>query len=344
MSQETPQAPEQTTPSDASLAQMTPLSVSEQARIRRELRKQKVGQGADRLRKITQTQRTAAGFNKDYKDDPAIQPSLTPANTTTVPEDSTASDPAEIDISEHYYKPSPNIRDVPNTFTPPTPPSNEFTLDDAQLMQMLNPSFFPGSTPSGAFPGGPAGPAGQGMDANDPILQMMQQMMGAGAGGMPGGPGIGGGKDGLPPDLLNTMFGDQPQVPESPYAKWWKVLHVVCSVLLGIYAVFTASSAERWTGSKVQRVKFEEEEKIATAVLVFCDYGTGATIHEIRPGGKGRSATGCDPDDYCSIPAAGDREDIDHYFALRLHVFDGVARFSDLDIYYRYGRIHQLLA
>lgn len=46
----------------------TALSASEQARLRRERRKAKVGQGADRLKKITQTQK-GPGFDTSYADD-----------------------------------------------------------------------------------------------------------------------------------------------------------------------------------------------------------------------------------------------------------------------------------
>ncbi|KAF3910688.1 hypothetical protein ABW21_db0207192 [Orbilia brochopaga] len=101
---------------------------------------------------------------------------------------------------------------------------------------------------------------------------MMQQMLG---GSMPGmdGAGLGNGtaKDGgggLPPDVLGSMLNaaaagggaEQVEAVESPYARWWAVVHVLCSILLGIYAVWTLP--ERFTGTKVQRVTFEEHAKI----------------------------------------------------------------------------------
>ncbi|RVD82268.1 uncharacterized protein DFL_006700 [Arthrobotrys flagrans] len=262
MSDSTPEVPEATTPSDASLAQMTPLSVSEKARIRRELRKAKVGQGADRLRKITQTQRTAAGFDEDYKkDDIDVSPS--PAPRTTV---ENVSD-RELDISEHFYQPTNHPRDVPNNILPPTPPSqSEFSLDNDQIAQMMQGHPLFGVPPPGTSPFG-AGPP-QDM-TNDPLLQMMQQMLG-GAGGMPGMPppgadGSGAGAGGIPPDLLSAMLGggaglEQPAPQESPYAKWWALLHVLCSVLLGVYAVL--SLPLRFTGTKEERVQHEETQKI----------------------------------------------------------------------------------
>ncbi|KAK6345565.1 hypothetical protein TWF718_007476 [Orbilia javanica] len=262
MSDSTPEVPEATTPSDASLAQMTPLSVSEQARIRRELRKAKVGQGADRLRKITQTQRNAAGFKEDYKkDDADVSPS--PAPRTTV---ENVSD-QELDVSEHFYKPANRPRDVPNKISPPTPPSqSEFSLDNDQIAQMMQGHpLFGAPPPPGASPFG-AGPQDM---ANDPLFQMMQQILG-GAGGMPGMPppgadGAGAGAGGLPPDLLGAMLGagagaEQPAPQVSPYAKWWAFLHVLCSVLLGIYAVL--SLPLRFTGTKEERVQHEGTQKI----------------------------------------------------------------------------------
>ncbi|EPS44973.1 hypothetical protein H072_1065 [Dactylellina haptotyla CBS 200.50] len=264
----TPQAPEQTTPSDESLAQMTPLSVSEQARIRREMRKQKMGKGADRLRKITQTQRTAAGFGDGYKkDEPQLQDSPTPAPRPATFSDLSDTDP---EVSDHFYQPVSNrIRDAPNSIPPPTPPSqSEFALRDDQIAQMMmqgNPLF-----------GTPGGGATPGDMANDPLLQMMQQMLG----GMPGGPlgGPPGGPDGsgggIPPELLSSMLGggfgpggptagDQPQQQqpeEAPFAKWWKLLHVLCSMLLGVYAVLNLPG--RYTGSKADRLRFEDAPKI----------------------------------------------------------------------------------
>ncbi|KAF3911410.1 hypothetical protein ABW20_dc0103170 [Dactylellina cionopaga] len=277
----TPQVPEQTTPSDASLAQMTPLSVSEQARIRRELRKAKVGQGADRLRKITQTQRTAAGFKGEYKDESELSVQSTPTPASRTPTVESLSD-TDIDISDHFYQPPNRPRDVPNAFTPPTPPSQtEFSLDNDQIAQMMqnHPLFGPpggaaaggpqfGSPPFGGSPfGGPEGPGGPGMDMNDPMLQLMQQMLGAaGAGGADGKDGGGG----IPPDLLNSLLagaggpGGPPGAPqesvESPYAKWWTVVHILCSVLLGVYAVL--SLPERYTGTKAERLRFGETGNI----------------------------------------------------------------------------------
>ncbi|KAF3113161.1 hypothetical protein TWF569_001448 [Orbilia oligospora] len=265
MSDSTPEVPEATTPSDASLAQMTPLSVSEQARIRRELRKAKVGQGADRLRKITQTQRSAAGFQEDYKnDDVDISPSPAPRATVENISDQ------ELDVSDHFYQPNNRPRDVPNRILPPTPPSqSEFSLDEDQLAQMMQAGGLFGAPPQpGASPFG-AGPP-QGMES-DPLLQMMQQMLG-GAGGMPGmpppgaGAGAGGaGAGGLPPDLLSAMLGgaagpEQPAPQESRYTKWWAFLHILCSVVLGVYAVL--SLPQRYTGTKEERIQHEGAQKI----------------------------------------------------------------------------------
>ncbi|KAK6535444.1 hypothetical protein TWF694_001904 [Orbilia ellipsospora] len=259
MSDSTPNVPEQTTPSDASLAQVTPLSVSEQARRRRELRKAKVGQGADRLRKITQTQRTAAGFGEDYKKD-EIQ-------TTPTPRSGTLSDVSDTDpdVSEHFYKPtSYRIRDEPNAIPPPTPPSQtEFSLDNDQIAQMM--------MQGGGLFGTPTGGATPGDMANDPIFMMMQQMLGAAAAN--GGPGVGKeGADGggIPPELLNSMLGGGfgaggPEIPQevaqgSPFAKWWAVIHVLCSILLGVYAVL--SLPDKFTGTKEDRLKFADTPKI----------------------------------------------------------------------------------
>ncbi|EWC47588.1 hypothetical protein DRE_03208 [Drechslerella stenobrocha 248] len=272
MSDTTPNVPEQVTPSDTSLAQMTPLSVSEQARIRRELRKQKVGKGADRLRRITQTQRASAGFDDGYKDDATL------AQATPSAEDAFSSD-GGLDVSEHFYKPTNRARDSPNVFTSPTPPplfpqqqqqqqqqaqqaQNEFTLDNDQFSQMmLNHPMFGGAA---AGPG--AAPT---LDpANDPIMQMMQQMLGGGA-FPPGADGSGnaaGAGGGVPPELLSGLLGaaaaggEQPETRESRFAKWWSVLHILCSVLLGVYAALTLP--ERFTGTKSERIRYEGQAKI----------------------------------------------------------------------------------
>ncbi|KAF3914227.1 hypothetical protein AA313_de0201737 [Arthrobotrys entomopaga] len=259
MSDSTPQVPEQTTPSDASLAQITPLSVSEQARIRREMRKAKVGRGADRLRKITQTQRTAAGFPEDYKKDDV------PIQTTPTPRSGTLSDLSDTDpeVSEHFYKPtSYRIRDEANVIPPPTPPSqNEFSLDNDQIAQMM--------MQSGGLFGTPGGGATPGDTANDPILMMMQRMLAAN-----GGPGVGKeGADGggIPPELLNSMLGggfgaggpeqqQQEAAPESRFAKWWAVIHILCSVVLGVYTVM--SLPDKFTGAKEDRLRFAGTPKI----------------------------------------------------------------------------------
>ncbi|KAJ6260210.1 hypothetical protein Dda_4434 [Drechslerella dactyloides] len=271
-----PTVPEQATPSDASLAQMTPLSVSEQARIRRELRKQKVGQGADRLRRITQTQRTAAGFGEGYNKDAPVDSSPLAQSTPTPPSKDTFSSDGEPDLSDHFYRPPNRARDTPNIFASPTPPPpNEFTLDNDQLSQMmLNHPLFgaPGGTGMGADAQQP-----QLDPANDPVFQLMQQMFGGSLPGMnPDGSTAfgngtakdGGGAGGIPPEVLGSMFGaaagggagEQAEVVESPYARWWAVVHVLCSVLLGLYAVWTLP--ERFNGTKVQRMTFEEHAKI----------------------------------------------------------------------------------
>ncbi|EGX47876.1 hypothetical protein AOL_s00081g203 [Orbilia oligospora ATCC 24927] len=360
MSDSTPEVPEATTPSDASLAQMTPLSVSEQARIRRELRKAKVGQGADRLRKITQTQRSAAGFQEDYKgDDVEISPSPAPRATVENISDQ------ELDVSEHFYQPNNRPRDVPNRILPPTPPSqSEFSLDEEQLAQMMQAGGLFGAPPPqpGASPFG-AGPP-QGMES-DPLLQMMQQMLG-GAGGMPGmpppgtGPGAGGaGAGGLPPDLLSAMLGgaagpEQPAPQESPYTKWWAFLHILCSVLLGVYAVL--SLPQRYTGTKEERIQHEGAQKIVSdfmslkhsfssggiglltwyiaVILVLCYYGVASTVHSLSTSRERRPTPRDHSNNHLSISPSPTRNRFDHFFALHQVVFNNMAGCTDSGIHY----------
>lgn len=155
-------------------------------------------------------------------------------------------DPAEVDISNHYYEPTRSSR-------PSSSPAPNAQMSDAALRQMML-GFDPTGTPPNAnantFAGFP-GMDGTGPGADDPIMKMMQQMIGVG--------GLGKGADGMP--TFPGMPGQTPAETGDPYAYLWRIVHAVCAIGLGLYITFTTP----FTGSKVARetpanTSFESEE------------------------------------------------------------------------------------
>ena len=147
-------------------------------------------------------------------------------------------DPDEVDISEHFYKPSTTRRPGASA-SPAVDPSS---LSEAQLRQMM--LGFEGPPAGGQQQPPPHPFAGMQGAEDDPIMKMMAQMM-AGAGGdgaqnpfagMPGMPG---------------MPGMQPQAPTraSSAAYAWRLVHALIALSLGMYIAFTT----RFSGSKAQR-------------------------------------------------------------------------------------------
>jgi GET complex subunit GET2 len=185
-------------------------------------------------------------------------------------------DPAEVDISEHFYSPR----------TQPRPPSassqganpNDFVYDDAQLRQLMMNPLFSNTPPPGAFgtpnpgsaspmPGMPSIPSDM---ANDPMMQMLQQLMGGA-----GGPSSGNGGGGLPPgfpDLAAMMNNDgmgQQASLAYPHAHRWRILHVVSSILLAVYAVM--ATGWTWTGRRLDRIgSAGDQAEVSLSIDVVC--------------------------------------------------------------------------
>lgn len=176
------------------------------------------------------------------------------ARPTATPASAQDGDPAEVDISEHFYKPETTAR------IPQNDPTN---LSENQLRQMML-----GMDPSAAGPAQqPQNPFGAsippGME-EDPIMKLMSQMM---SGGMPGGgPGGAGGANpfaGTPLDgLFGGMAGGIPGMGTgaSPFAQaqqavaqkttnLWRILHAVFAIGLGLYVAFSTT----FTGTRSER-------------------------------------------------------------------------------------------
>ncbi|KAH8153941.1 uncharacterized protein LAJ45_01708 [Morchella importuna] len=224
----------------------SPLSPAEQARIRRERRQAKVKSSAGaRLNRITSTQ------GQTFR-----QEEPTPARDEPTP------DPPEIDISAHHYEPKARQQDrlqtenvFANMINSPMAGRNSEQPSDADLRQMLM-SMNQGPPPGMNMPGMGVGGSG----GEDPMMAMLQQMM-AGGGGMPGmaGPGMQ-----MPPGMEGMMgaMGMPPQQQGNDWGSWWRILHSLCALLLGLWAV----KATEWSfsGSALQRAEsanFDMDEK-----------------------------------------------------------------------------------
>ncbi|KAF2663524.1 hypothetical protein BT63DRAFT_430364 [Microthyrium microscopicum] len=203
-----------------------------QARIRREKRQAKIAAGGtDRLNKIIGVQ-----GGRMPEPAPALKsqdstPSLSRTTSSSHPQAASvedAPDPAEMDISTHYYEPARRRTPQPQ-----------------------------GQSPFG-FPGQMDMMQGQ-PDGNDPMMQMMQQLLSGGA------PGEGGAAN---PELMTSLaslLGGNPQMaqasaqqaqadmqrPTSDRTYIWRIAHAVASMWLALYVVL--SSPVRFNGSKEGR-------------------------------------------------------------------------------------------
>ncbi|KAL3427169.1 hypothetical protein PVAG01_00679 [Phlyctema vagabunda] len=204
-----------------------PSSVSDQARIRKERREAKIKAGGSaRLDRIT-------GLGGGVKRDPPPQATV-----------STAGDPDEVDISQHYYEPKPRSR--PDfTGTGAGSQQQQQQINDDQLRQMMlgfDPSGAPppgagGANPFAGFPGMEGGAGDE-----DPMMKMLQQMMG-GAGGPGGAPGAAG----MP--SFPGMPGQGAAGPADPYAYLWRIVHAIFALSLGLYIAFTTT----FSGTRLDR-------------------------------------------------------------------------------------------
>ncbi|KAF4544571.1 Sad1 interacting factor 1 protein [Lasiodiplodia theobromae] len=215
------------------------------ARERRERRQAKIAsQGASRLEAITSLSGRPAPAVEDATpapSKPAAEPTTTttnaPAATTTTTTHHDTTDPPEVDISEHYYQPTPRR----------LPPSA---------------SASGASTPFGPASGrdSPAvGGGGGGGNMDDPMMLMMQQMLrGGDAGGQPGGGGGAPGAEDPMMKMMQAMMGggapgqaaaQQQQQKQTSSAYVWRIVHAVFSFGLAAYVALTST----FDGSKLSR-------------------------------------------------------------------------------------------
>lgn len=200
-------------------------------------------------------------------------------STTTPPQPASRpvtehADPAEVDISEHFYRPStkPNLRPAipPSSATPPVDPG---ALSDNQLRQMMLGFDRPGPD-AGAAPGdspmNPFATAAAGGGQDDPFMKMLSQMMAAGgAEGMPGMQGM----PSMPPGgLQQKAQNDNQAASKTDYT--WRILHAIFALVLGLYIVFTT----QFSGSKVQR------ERTALSLSHPSTDADGSVVHGMEEG------------------------------------------------------------
>ncbi|KAL6871175.1 hypothetical protein J3F83DRAFT_644516 [Trichoderma novae-zelandiae] len=217
---------------------------AEQARIRKERREAKIKAGGSaRLDKIT-----GVGGRVTGDSTPTISPSAPATLSQATSSSELHTDPAEVDISEHFFVPKKTTRKtLDGVFSPGPEPS----LSEAQLRQMMlgfdgpeqaAPQASPPAGPGGAA-GGPALPPGM---EDDPIMKMMSQMMSGGS--IPGF----GGADGVPNPFANMNLPQQQaavQPPKQSSVSLWRLIHALVALGLGFFFVLTT----RFSGSRIER-------------------------------------------------------------------------------------------
>ncbi|KAI9805459.1 MAG: hypothetical protein M1825_000710 [Sarcosagium campestre] len=258
-------------------------SPADQARLRKERREAKIKAGGSaRLGKITSMSgrpAASAWVESLSSTTPPVQPH--PESTTTAPidasllpptNDTTAavaaaavprrtSDPAEVDISQHYYKPQHQRQQDPRAAPFPQP------LDPLRAMALNNGNDDFGNA---TFPS-PYGQQQQqsvgGGAEQDPMVQMLAQLLGTGDGtGTPppfssgpfggascGGAGAGAEGPGYPPglvEMLGQAGATSPSPPSSRSSLAWRAVHAVFALTLAIYVL---NGSPSFTGSKAGR-------------------------------------------------------------------------------------------
>ncbi|KAL7963570.1 hypothetical protein V8C34DRAFT_265975 [Trichoderma compactum] len=208
---------------------------AEQARLRKERREAKIKAGGSaRLERITGVGGRVVGDS----DSPA--PSA-PATLSKATSSEHATDPAEVDISEHFFVPKKTSSRKPldGVFSPSPEPS----LSEEQLRQMMLGLDPPDQAGPGVGATGPGLPPGM---EDDPIMKMMSQMMSAGS--IPGF----GGADGASNPFANMNLPQQQaavQLPKASSVSFWRLIHALVAVGLGLFFVLTTN----FSGSKVER-------------------------------------------------------------------------------------------
>ncbi len=143
----------------------------------------------------------------------------------------------------------------------------------------------------------------QAQEEEDPMMKMLQAMMGGmegasgpdGAGGMGGFPGLSpddiSKATGIPSFLTNMVMGNQKAPPtqaEIQAKRIWKIVHVVFSILAGLYTVVSINNSTRTFG--------ENPPAPATFQNPFLVFLTGELLLQgakvLFPGGSGKSGLG----------------------------------------------------
>lgn len=139
----------------------------------------------------------------------------------------------------------------------PPPPVEAATPEQAQLQEEYLRTLLRGSPQANG--------QGQGQDApaqDDPMMQMLSSMMtgmgGEGAdpnnpGGMPFNPDELAKQSGLPAWATNMLFGSQKAPPtpaEERSLRWWKVVHAVMAVVIGVYLLFAITKSTQKYGAE----------------------------------------------------------------------------------------------
>ncbi|OCL12520.1 hypothetical protein AOQ84DRAFT_419495 [Glonium stellatum] len=228
---------------DSSAAKLSPAQ--EQARLRRERRNAKIqAGGASRLQAIT----SLNGGHSAPEPPPAVNIEPAPSQSPQPSSPTHHADPAEVDISQHYYTTQNQTRASTSRSQQPSP----FAFNDTNT---------------------PPFPPPQDDNLNqDPMLAIMQQMLGTGSD--PNIPSVPQMLGNLPPDLAQMLSGMQ-QPPESAQpasnsAYVWRVIHALFSLALALYITLTSS----FTGSKLSRTHPEPswDDEAATSSLAHFFY------------------------------------------------------------------------
>ncbi|KAI2882542.1 hypothetical protein CBS76997_8540 [Aspergillus niger] len=232
------------------------------ARLRRERREAKIkGDGAARLDKITSLSgRTPASLREETSPSPSPSPAPAAAQATT-----TALSPSP------SPSPAPESRTTQPSF-PSQAPQQQQELDPETLQAqqelfraLLRQSGQPGDSPSGSpgpqagGPGGMGGMGGLGGEADDPTLKLLSSLMAGdtsalGEGSLPGGQSPADLLTGLGvPPFVASMLGEATRKKSDEEKREilvWKVLHVVFSVLIGVYLLVLIGSSVATFGSQ----------------------------------------------------------------------------------------------
>ncbi|GKZ19152.1 hypothetical protein AbraIFM66951_004516 [Aspergillus brasiliensis] len=240
------------------------------ARLRRERREAKIkGDGAARLDKITSLSgRTPASLREETSLSPSPSPAPAQAQaTTTAMSPSPSPSPApEARTSQPSSFPSQAPQQQQQQELDPETLQAQQELFRALLRQSGQPGDYSSSSgtpgPQAAGPGGPGGMGGMGGlggEADDPTLKLLSSLMAGdtsalGEGTLPGGQSPADLLTGLGvPPFVASMLGEATRKKSDEEKREilvWKVLHVVFSVLIGVYLLVLIGSSVATFGSQ----------------------------------------------------------------------------------------------